>query len=347
MGKIIFEKKFDLQFFASQMNILLKAGLNLRTALLILAEQMRNSRDKELLEKIVEEIEAGSSLAESLQTKESFPDDFTAVVKAGEESGNLAEVFKNLAEHYQNRIELKKDIKKAGFYPITVILTVITSAVFLMKYILPVFLDLFSDYSGRLPLITRIFIRISYLINSFFIYFIFLILIIILLLYYFSISNKYREQFEEFILKIPLFGRLYRFSILTTIASYLALLLKSGLKLINALTLLEDILSSLKYKNFIHQTAVNISKGGSLRESFSDSSYIPDLFYYLLVTGEEAAQMETMLERAGDYYYQKLNDEADAVLQYLEPLLITVTAIFVALLAAAVMLPLFQIYLII
>jgi len=182
MEKIIFEKKFDLQFFASQLNILLKAGLNLRTALLILAEQMQNSRDEEMLEKIVEEIEAGSTLAESLQTNESFPKDFTAIVKAGEESGNLAKVLKNLAEHYQKRIELKKEIKKAAFYPLTVILTVITSAVFLMKFILPVFLDLFSDYSGRLPLITRIFIRISTLINSFFIYFILLVLIVILLI---------------------------------------------------------------------------------------------------------------------------------------------------------------------
>ena len=152
---------------------------------------------------------------------------------------------------------------------------------------------------------------------------------------------------SRFLLKVPWFSVIYQDLILAQIATYLSLLLKSGLKLISALELLKNIISDHQYQNFIKKTALNISKGASLTECFDDSKYIPNLFYYLIMTGEETARMETMLERAGDYYSKKLKNEIAKMLQYLEPFLITLTAIFVALLAAAVMMPMFQIYLII
>ncbi|PTX17019.1 type IV pilus assembly protein PilC [Halanaerobium congolense] len=347
-GLIIFKKKeFDLKFFASQLKIMLKSGLNLNRSLMIISKQTKDESEADIYNEILKNIESGLSLAEALKEELVFTDLFTAVVQAGEESGSLVPVLASLENYYSSRDDLKKEIKQASFYPLTVIITVFLAAAFIFRFILPVFVDLFAEFSGELPLITRIFLKISSIFNNYFLLIlIFLIFLVMTLVILFK-SKKRRVLKSQILLKLPLFSSLYQDLILTQIAIYLSLLLKSGLKLISALELLKNIITDYHYQKFIQNTALNISKGASLTDCFSDSKYIPDLFYYLIMTGEETAQMETMLERAGDYYYQKLKEEIARMLQYLEPFLITLTAIFVALLAAAVMMPMFQIYLII
>lgn len=326
---------------------MLSSGLNLQRSLYIIKRQMKEKKHRNLIKNIIEELRAGRTLADSLKTSGVFPAEFISITAAGEESGKLAEVFGSLSEHYKNQAELKKGIKKAAIYPFIVSSAVLISAAFLFKFIMPVFVSLFEDFSGELPLLTRIFLSLSHIINNYFLLILLFLSIVLFVIVLIIINDRHNVLIENLFLKIPFIGRLYQYSILTRLGSYLALLLKSGLKLINALTLLEQMISSQKYKEFINKTAVNVSKGGSLAECFADDKYIPDLFYYLLLTGEETAQMENMLERAGDYYYHELKEESELLLQYLEPFLITLTAIFVALLAAGVMLPLFQIYLII
>lgn len=345
---IIFKKKtFDLKFFASQLKIMLKSGLNLNKSLIIISKQTADKKQKNICLNILKNIESGLTFAEALKEEEIFSRLFISVVKAGEESGSLVQVLDSLENYYNSRDDLKKEIKKASFYPITVIITVFLAAAFIMKFVLPVFVDLFADFNGELPLITKILLKISRIFNNYFslilIFIIFLTAAIIIIYK----NNKRRDLKSKILLNIPLFSVLYKDLILSQLAIYLSLMLKSGLKLISALELLKNIIDDYHYQQFIENTALNISKGASLTECFSDSKYIPDFFYYLLMTGEETAQIETMLERAGDYYYQKLKEEIARMLQYLEPLLITLTAIFVALLAAAVIMPMFQIYLII
>lgn len=345
---IIFQKEsIDLEFFASQLELMLKSGLNLNRSLMILCKQSRKDREKEIYHNLVKDIESGLTFAEALAGEDDFSDLFKEVVKAGEKSGNLVEVLASLKNYYSNKKELKKEIKKACFYPLTVITTVFAAAFFILKFILPTFIDLFNDFQGELPLITKLFLKLTAFFNNYLFLIIILIILLISILTIFYKSQKSSKIRSLILLKFPIISNLYRDLILTQIALYLSLFLKSGLKLISALDFLAEIISDEHYQEFIKNTTLNISKGASLTECFADKKYIPDLFYYLLMTGEESAQLETMLERAGEYYYQKLKEETARMLQYLEPLLISLTAIFVALLAAAVIMPMFQIYLII
>ncbi|RQD73857.1 MAG: type II secretion system F family protein [Halanaerobium sp. MSAO_Bac5] len=343
----MFKKDFNLKFFCSQLHILLKTGLSLTKSLLVLSKQMSSEEDKKLIQEILKDLEKGNSLAESLAKKEEFPPLFTSVIKAGEKTGSLVQVINNLEKYYQNQSDLKNKLHKVCFYPITILTTLIISAVFLMKIIMPIFLELFAEFQGQLPLLTRIFLRLSLIIEEYLFLILLVFLTLILSLIYLFLSQKENGILEKIIFKLPILGRLYQYLILTKIASYLAIFLKSGMKLLPALKLLENIIASHQYKLFINNTILAVSKGGSLTESFADKDLIPDTFYYLLLSGEETVQMETMLERSGDYYYQKLKLGSERLLQYLEPFLITLTAVFVALLAAAVITPMFQLYLII
>ena len=348
MGVInIFKKTFDLKFFASQLRVMLKSGLNLNRSIMLISRQTRNQEDQKIYSEILKNIESGLTLAESLKQEEVFTELFIAVIQAGEKSGSLVEVLDSLEKYYSSKEDLKKEIKKACFYPLTVIITVFLAAAFIFKYILPVFIDLFAEFNGELPLITKLFLKISLIFNNYFFFILIFIILTIMILIYLFKNGQRTDLKSKFLLKSPLISVFYKDLIITQISIYLSLLLKSGLKLISALELLKDIISDYHYQEFIKKTVLNISKGASLKDCFSDSKFIPDLFYYLLITGEETAQLEIMLERAGDYYYQKLKEEIERMLQYLEPLLITLTAIFVALLAAAVIMPMFQIYLII
>ena len=326
---------------------MLKTGLSLPKSLLVLSKQMSSEKDKKLIQNILKDLEKGNTLSQSLAEKEEFPPLFTSVITAGEKTGSLVQVIDNLEKYYQNQSDLKNKLHKVCFYPITIFTTLIISAVFLIKLIMPIFIELFAEFQGQLPLLTRIFLRLSLIVEEYLLLIFLITLTAVLILIYLSLSQKKSGILEIIIFKLPFLGKLYQYLILTKIASYLAIFLKSGMKLIPALKLLEKIIASHQYKIFINNTVLNVSKGGSLTENFADNSLIPDTFYYLLLSGEETVQMETMLERSGDYYYQKLKLGSERLLQYLEPLLITLTAVFVALLAAAVMMPMFQLYLII
>ncbi|MFP4199100.1 MAG: type II secretion system F family protein, partial [Halanaerobium sp.] len=151
-GIIIFNKTIDLKFFAAQLKVMLKSGLNLNCALILISRQTKNEKEKEIYSEALQNIESGLSLAESLERTEAFTELFTAVVRAGEESGSLVEVLGSLEKYFSSREELKKDIKKAAFYPLTVIAAVFAAAAFIFKFILPVFVELFTEFSGELPL---------------------------------------------------------------------------------------------------------------------------------------------------------------------------------------------------
>lgn len=343
----MFKKKFDFKFFAAQLKIMLQSGLSLNKTLLIMSQQSRKEKEAEIYNNLLQNIESGLTLAAALAEEKIFTDLFIEIVRAGEKSGSLVSVLASLEEYYKSKNELKKEIKKACFYPLTVLITLILAASFIFKFILPVFVDLFAEFNGQLPLLTRILLRLSLSFNQHFILFLIFSIFIIFAAYYLYQNTKRDDLKSKFILKIPFISTIYKDLILCQIAVYLSLLLKSGLKLITSLKLVKNIINDYQYKKFIQETTLNISKGASIKECFADSSYIPDIFYYFLMTGEETAKIDFMLKKAGDYYYSKLKTEIEKMLQYLEPLLITLTAIFVALLAAAVIMPMFQIYLII
>lgn len=337
----------ELKLFTTQLAVMLDSGLNLKRSFFILANQEGKQEKNEIYSLILQDLESGLSLTESLKKTELFPDFFLAVINAGEKSGSLAQVLLSMEKHYQNQLELNHEIKKSTFYPLTVLITIFIAAVVIVKFVLPVLTDLFNQFQGELPFLTRLFLDLAVLINH---YLVVIIILAILLSFLLFFSYRYFQQqglLSKLILKIPLLSDLYRSFILSKIGSYLAILLKSGLNLIAALNLLEGIIVDSQYKKFIKQTILEISKGSSLVNSFAKQEFIPDYFYYLLLTGQETARMESMLERAGDYYYTRLKDKTELLLQYLEPLLILLTAIFVSLLAAAVIMPMFQIYLLI
>ncbi len=346
--KNMFRQKFDLKLFSGQMYILLDSGLDLRRALLALKKQFKNSKEKKIINEILKNVESGSPLSDSLQNSSfDFPEFYLKIVAIGEKTASLPEIFHNLESHYIRQEKLKGEIKKSSFYPVSVLITVFIAAVFLMTYILPVFSDIFSEFEGELPLLTEIMIKTADLMEgNIFIIMLLVFLIIILMVLLFA-DKKIEDILKIHLLKIPIIGEIYKISIIARLSSYMAVIMGSGIGLVETLKMSADMAVNKSYSKFLRKSSAEISQGVSPIKIFAESSLIPDIFYYFTAVGSETGNLEYMMEKAGDYYYDLLKKKTESLLQYLEPSLILITAVCVGLISAAVIMPMFQLYLII
>ncbi|MGM0603309.1 MAG: type II secretion system F family protein [Bacillota bacterium] len=346
--KNIFKPKFDLKLFSGQMHILLDSGLDLRRTLLALKKQFKNREYKKIINEILKKVESGSTLVDSMHSSSfNFPEFYLEIVEIGEKTASLAEVFLNLENHYIRQEKLKEEIKKSSFYPVSVLITVFTAAVFLISYILPVFSDIFSEFQGKLPLLTKVMLKFADFIEGNIFIILLLVFLIIILLIILIADNKTEDILKNYLLKTPVIGEIYKISIIARLSSYMAVILASGIGLVETLKMSADMADNSAYRKFFRKSSAEISQGASPVKIFSKSSLIPDIFYYFIAVGTETGNLEYMMQKAGDYYYDLLNKKTENILQYLEPSLILITAVCVGLISAAVIMPMFQLYLII
>ena len=216
-----------------------------------------------------------------------------------------------------------------------------------MTYILPVFSDIFSEFEGELPLLTEIMLKTADLLEGNILIILLLIFLIIILLILLTADKKTEDILKIYLLKIPIIGEIYKISIIARLSSYMAVILGSGIGLVETLKMAADMTDNKAYREFLHKSSAEISQGVSPVKIFAKSSLIPDIFYYFSAVGAETGNLEYMMEKAGDYYYELLSKKTEGLLQYLEPSLIFITAVCVGLISAAVIMPMFQLYLII
>jgi len=334
-------KKNRLSAFYRLLAFLLKAGIGVYRALCIMRDYEDDKNIKKLLSDLAIDIENGSSLSAAMgKHKKVFSESEIYQVLAGEEGGSLEEILLRLADQLETNDRIISKIRSAMIYPSFVAVTAIVVVLFMTGYIVPNIASVLISLGGQLPLITELVISFSNFVKS---YYIFIIMLIILtpIAVKLSLKNdKIKYLFDEYVVKVPVIGKMIYNSELVLFTRTLSSLLKCGLPIVRSLSVTQDVISN-KYMNSrlgIVRNKIELD-GKSLSESLMEDKYFPGLLVQLVEVGSTSGSLYEMLDNYADRVEEVLDNNVRTLISLIEPAMILILGGVVGVIVIAMYLP--------
>ncbi|WP_071027031.1 type II secretion system F family protein [Peptoniphilus raoultii] len=333
-----FRKKFsnvDLYFFFNQLELMLKTGITLDGALKISAETFKGQK-REVILKIIEDLNRGISFEEALKSSGYFPNFAVNLVEAGENSANLEGVFGNLSVYYRKMNEFKKKILGATSYPCLLIIVSIILVNFLMLNVIPTFADIYEDSQAILPIFTRMLISISAFLRANFVLLaiIFLSLLLILIFYF----SKNKRAYEKILLRINYYRRVYTLKFIFSIYT----LLSSGLTIDRSMEIIGTMEDNSLIKEKLYRVLTDLRAGESYYIGLRNTNIFPKLFISMVRIGEESSNFEEVFKNFRDYYEKDMDTYNQRFVDILGPVLIIILSLIIGFIVLAIAMPIFD-----
>ncbi len=319
-------KPRDLSVFCRQFVSITQAGVPMKEALQMLAEQTENKWLKRAIFDVLTNVEKGNTLADSMMAyQDIFPGIMVSMVRAGESSGNLEMAFSRMAVHFEKQAKLKATIRKATIYPIILICAAIGVVAVMLLFVIPIFIDMFADLDVEMPALTMAVMNTSEWTASHW-YVILIVIVTVVAAYHaFYRTDDGRRIIDEIKMHMPLFGKLTVKSACAEFARTMSTLLAAGLSTVNCLDIVSGIIKNIHYVNALQKAKEEIMKGIPLSEPLQSSGIFPPMVYHMTGIGEETGNIEEMLSKLADYYDEEVEITTQSILAAMEPLIIIYT----------------------
>ena len=332
-----------LAIWTRQMAGLVGSGLPLDRALTALSEEAQTERERNLVAALRAEVNAGSSFATALSHfPKDFTDIYTAVVAAGEQSGQLGMVLERMADDLENRQELRAKLIGAALYPAIVTVVAIAIVLFLVTYVVPQVANVFAGTKRALPFLTMAMLAISGLVRSYGWVLLLVGIGVGVFLRTLLRNDAFREKFDAGWLNLPLMGRLARGYNAAQFASTLAMLAAAGVPILRALQAAAETLNNRAMRADAMDALVLVREGAPLASALAQKKRFPGLLAMFARIGEQTGQLPGMLQRAANQLGAEVQRRAMQMATLLEPLLIVGMGLVVMLIVLAVLLPIIQ-----
>lgn len=333
----------DVVMVSRQVTTLFEAQVSALRAFRLLAAEARTPLLGEKLTAIANDIQSGSTISAALSR---HPDVFSAfyvnMVRAGEESGKLDETFAYLADYLDRNYEMTQKAKNALIYPAFIILTFVVVMGLMMTLVIPNLAVLLQEVEQDIPIFTRLIIGLS----NFLVHYILLLGVIFavvgVFLYRFSKTVGGREMLSRARLQIPAIGTIYQKLFLSRVADNLSTMLKSGVQILRGLEITGSVVGDPIYERVLAAAASDVKAGLPVSEAFRKHPEIPGIVVAMLKIGEETGNMGSILETMARFYRREVNNAVDTLVGLIEPIMIVVLAVGIAVLLAAVLLPIYN-----
>ncbi|CUU75655.1 type II secretion system protein [Campylobacter hyointestinalis] len=334
----------NLVALVRQISVMSNAGISIHDCI---KEAVSSTSDKKLrgiFENVSIDLNAGMSLTESLKKYEyELGHIFIAMIRLGEEGGNLSEALKKLADILQEVWDNQKKFKKAIRYPITVIVAIIIAFVLLMVVVVPKFREIFEQLNATLPLPTIILLNIEYVLSNFGLYILGGIIVSIFLIKKFYKSNsEFKFLSDKYLLKVYLIGDIIYLATMHRFNLVFSELVKAGIPVANAL---EDACLTIQnsyIKDKMSNVKISVQQGNSLNSAFRDTKLYESMLIQMISAGEKSGSLDSMLEKVTDYYKDKFDNIIDNISSYVEPILLVFIACAVILLGLGIFMPMWD-----
>ncbi|TFE01017.1 type II secretion system F family protein [Jeotgalibacillus salarius] len=334
-----------LVIFVRQFSTLLKAGVTVVDATAILAQQTESKPLKKALLSVESELREGNTLSDALSKfNRIFEPFFVNMLRSGEASGNLDETLERLGDHYEKQYNTRQKIRSALSYPIVVGIVALGVVIFLLTSVVPTFVNMFADFGGELPLITQFVLNASdFMVDWWYI----VILLIVGLFAGISTLKKHpktKYQFDSFVLRIPLFGKLIQKAVLARLTRTLSSLFSSSVPILQALAIAETIVENEVVAKVIRESRDSLERGNSLTEPMKNHWAFPPLISQMIQIGEQTGSLDAMLGKVADFYEKEVDHATEQLKSLIEPLMIVFLAAVVGTIVTAIMVPMFEIF---
>ena len=334
----------DIAIFSRQLATMMQSGVPLVQSFDIIAGGSENPRFRDMVMSIKGSVEGGSTLSEALgQHPMQFDDLFVNLVKAGEVGGVLDTLLDTIATYKENIEELKGKIKKALYYPASVIAVAFIVSVILLVYVVPQFSAIFESFGAELPAFTQMIVNASEWMQK---YALLMIIGVAAFIYGIIWMKKKSRKFNHFMdrasLKLPVIGNILNNSAIARFARTLATTFAAGVPLVDALETVAGATGNVVYGEAILQIREDVSVGHQLQLAMSQVHVFPHMVIQMTAIGEEAGSLDTMLNKVAEFYENEVNNDVDALSSLLEPFIMIIIGVVVGGMIVGMYLPIFK-----
>jgi type IV pilus assembly protein PilC len=334
----------ELAIFTRQFSVMIDAGLPLVQCLEILAGQQENKTFQKILTGVRSSVEGGATLSAAMKQYEKVFDPlYFNMVEAGETGGILDTILQRLSAYIEKNVKLKRAVKSALIYPVSVLLIAGGVIVLLLWKVVPVFVTLFNGLGAELPLPTRIVIMLSHLIGSIYglLALIFFVGTAVGLRVWYG-TPQGRMAIDTVLLRLPLLGMLLRKIAVARFTRTLGTLISSGVPILEGLDITARTSGNAVIERAILQTRKAVEAGRSLVDPLKESDVFPGMVTQMIGVGEQTGAMDAMLQKIADFYEDEVDASVKDLLTAMEPIMIVFLGTVVGGIVISMYLPLFS-----
>jgi type IV pilus assembly protein PilC len=336
-------KTKDVSVLTRQLATMIDAGLPIVQCLDILGQQTENKLLRNTIATVKKDVEGGCTLADSLRKHPKIFDDlYVNMVEAGEAGGILNTILNRIALFIEKATRLKKKVKGAMIYPCAIVGVAVIVVAVLMIFVIPVFAELYGGMGKALPVPTQICIDIS---NWFVAYWYLLIVgavaIFMAVSFYYKTPHG-RMNIDRLLLRLPIIGDLLRKVAVARFSQNMALLLSSGVPILDGLAITGKTAGNKVVEKAIMESRVSISQGKTVAEPLRDSKIFPPLVCQMVAVGESTGGLDNMLRKVAELYEEEVDDAVNNLTAMMEPMIMVVLGVILGGLVIAMYLPIFQ-----
>lgn len=338
-------KTADISVFSRQMATMMKAGVPLVQSFEITADGHSNKSMTELIYAIKADVEAGGTFADAISKHPMYFDDlFCNLVAAGEQSGALETLLEKIATYKEKTEALKAKIKKALFYPVSVLVVAFIVSAILLIFVVPSFSNMFAGFGADLPAFTLMVVGLSdFMVAWWWAIFGGIAIAITAFTQTFKRSRKFRDSLDRLYLKIPVVSALVKNSSIARFSRTLATMFAAGVPLVEAMDSVAGATGNNEYVKAIITLRDDLSSGLQLQTSLQAfPELFPNMVVQMVAIGEESGALDDMLGKVADFYESEVDNSVDALTSLMEPAIMVFLAIVIGGLVIAMYLPIFK-----
>ena len=330
--------------FVTQLSIMIRAGISIPNAFDTLRKQKFNLYFRNILSEVYEDVLKGMYLSDSLDKFPTvFQSFFTSMVYVGELSGNLADVLDRSVQYYENDQKMKKKAKSAMMYPMFLLVLIIGVFVLMMVMVVPQFVEMIESVNGEVPLITRIIVDIS----DFVVQYVAVILITLFVVIVGSIlffgKTKLGKKAKDYIkYYFPIVGKITRAQITSRFCTSFAILLASGMQVVDCMTSMPRIMDNVVFTAKFKQAITDVNEGEKLSVALEKTKMFPKILLQMTSVGESSSSLQEVYQTVGTYYEEELSTAISRATGMIEPFTIIFLGAMVLVIILAIMMPMFS-----
>ncbi len=336
-----FSNKIKEDFY-TELSVLLKAGITLKDALLLIQNALKKKTHQNKIQTISAAIISGLSLSDAIKKHSEFTTYEYFSIKIGEETGTLAQVTSQLGVFYNKKNEQRKALINALTYPIIILSTAVLVVAFMLHYVVPMFQDIFEQQKVDLPAITKFIIGSSEFMKQYAWLLIVFLVILVVLTPFLNKKAWFKSRKDHFILKLPFIGSFVQTIYLAQFTQAVSLLTASKIPIINSIQLVKKMIDFYPLQNALSVIEQQILKGSSLSDSLKEHHFFDSKMIALVRVAEETNQNEFIFERLNLQYTNQVTQKSKMLSTLMEPIIIMIVGVLVGVILVAMYLPMFK-----
>jgi len=333
----------DVFAFTNQLAVMIKAGINIRSAMEGIAEQVENVKFKKIIEEIKDDVESGKSFSDALaKHPKIFSPLYINMVRASELSGNFAHMLERIANYLTQQIETRSMVRGAMIYPAIIAFMAVGTTIFLLTFVLPRFTALFAGKEHLLPKPTLALIAVSDFLRNFWYVVIAGLVVAVYGGYQFVHTTVGREYWHKLLLRMPLLKRMFRALYITRGLHTMGELVTAGVPMLETLRITADISGNVIYERMWLAVHDAVKEGNKINQPLMEHALLPTNVVQMIAAGEESGKLGEVLRDISEYYSKDLKSTIKSVTSMIEPLMIMLMGVVVGFIAMSIILPIFK-----